>query len=121
MSRKFVLIIEDDPDQALLMIRTLTKAGIKVVTASSLLGAESVFDELQGMIELVILDACLNPRKEIDTYHLLSKMLAAGFTGPIVASSSNGALNEQLMNAGATHQAIKWDAPQLALQLLAAG
>ena len=117
---KLVLIIEDNPDQALLMLHSLTEAGIEVAMADNLTKAKMLLNELLENVSLIILDACLNPWKEVDTPPLIALAISAGFTGPIVASSSHEESNEQLVAAGATHQALKWDAPQLALQLLAA-
>lgn len=116
-----VLLIEDDNTHAFLMTSHLVKGGIEVELASNLFLAEKLFNELRVEIDLIILDACLNPRHEVDTEPLLSKMLGAGFKGPIIASSSHEPFNERLMAAGATHQAPKWHASKLALQLLETG
>ena len=112
---KKVLIVEDDYYDRLNMKNKL-EASFEVFEADNLSDAESTFFGNPD-IDLIIMDACV-PGHEPNSMRLVWKIKESGFKKPIIACSSIWQFSELLVQYGATHQAPKHKAAELAIELL---
>lgn len=114
-----LLLVEDYSGYDELFKISLEEAGIniEVLSAKTIEEADRLFNQYAKNIEIIIMDACV-PGKTPNTMNLIKEILKSGFTGPIVASSSNEEYNEVLVSAGATHSAEKDKAIKFTINLL---
>lgn len=102
---KHILIIEDD---TLLQETYADILGeeFTVHTAFTVKDAESLFLLHRNSLGAVVVDACV-PGNTPNTIPLVRYMRAAGFEGPIIATSGDPDFQEELMRAGCSHQSGK--------------
>jgi len=112
-----VLVVEDR-DGCFTMIKSKLKLNgpIEVLRAVTLKEAADFFQSNPD-IDLIIIDACVQSEFP-NTMPLVKKIITSGYIKPIIACSSVLFYREELINAGATHQANKFDAAEMALKLL---
>ena len=101
---KTILLVEDTIVFSEGMSKRLRKQGAVVLVASTLEIAEDFFSEYQKVLDLVVMDACVNSNK-VDTVPLIKRIVKSGHEMFIVAASSSSECNKVLMKAGATHNA----------------
>jgi len=115
--RVMVLIADDLPDVLAKWTRELAVYGVETVSASTLTELDSVFNMYRGQLAAVILDGCI-PGHELNTVPFIVRVRAEGFGKPIVASSSLLKYRQQMVRAGASHEAGKDRAAELVVNLL---
>ncbi|MBC7659569.1 MAG: PAS domain S-box protein [Chitinophagaceae bacterium] len=85
-----VLVVEDSPDNQLLLRVLLTRAGATVVMASD--GAEGVKKALSEEFDVVVMDVQM-PR--MDGYAAVMDLRAKGFTKPVIALTAHAMKEER--------------------------
>ena len=120
MSDKMILIAEDSDSHFYLMEAHIQKyyPDCVIHRAKTVAEAVELFSGYGAALHAIIVDACLNCMREVDTDVFIETVKRSGFAGPIVTASSHEPFNERLLAAGATHRSLKWDAAQLAVKLL---
>ena len=101
-----VLIIEDKEEWQEKYRRGLPSV-VEIVGATNLKDANVAIAQLATGIatfDAIVVDACLRG-DDPDTLHLVERLRAIGFTGPIIAGSNSEYYNSVLMHAGCTHEA----------------
>ena len=117
MPKKVILIVEDDNLYFKKSKNKLSEfSQIEILWAQTIDQAETIFNETSA-IDLIIMDACV-PGDEPTTEPLVKKIVATGYSNPIIACSSIPNYCKRLVYAGATHKADKYEAANLALKLL---
>ena len=59
--------------------------------------------------DIILMDACLEEKRKVDTVSLVRELVAAGHQGQqIIADSSSSDYNRQLVEAGCTNAIQKW-------------
>ncbi|MFA6397769.1 MAG: hypothetical protein WDK96_02910 [Candidatus Paceibacterota bacterium] len=114
-SKKLILIVEDKRDKWEMFFDVLKDAAELTFVPNEIL-AMDFFNNNYEKISLIGMDACLggdNPNTMSMTRKMRSK-----FDGPIVATSSSGKYNSELLLAGASHFIMKDDAPEFIKKLL---
>ena len=112
-----VLLADDLPEVIESWVNTRTEYHIPCLTASTLSGLNRGFDLYKDDISAIILDGCI-PGHEVNTIDFILMARRAGFTAPIVASSSLGSYRQMMVRAGCSHEAPKSEAPHLVAKLL---
>lgn len=108
-----VLIVEDFlPYYENIRIELGNRA--EVLWGQTLEEGEKIFENNPDL-DLIIMDACV-PGQIPNAMPLVKKIIATGFKNPIIACSSMFCM--ELLEAGATHEANKYDAAKLAIELL---
>ncbi|MDP1833436.1 MAG: response regulator [Candidatus Moranbacteria bacterium] len=110
-----VLVIEDH-DGYFRRINEELNGKVEVLRATTLEEGEDLFRRNTD-IDLIIMDACV-PGDRPNSMSLVRKIVQAGFTKPIIACSGLYEYREELLNAGATHDAKKNKVAELALEIL---
>jgi len=110
-----VLVVEDFDSYFKIIDRDL-KGKVQVLRAQTL---EEGWDLLQSHPDtaLIIMDACV-PGHEPNAAPVVRQLRHQGFTEPIIACSNEPDYRQDLMRAGATQEADKGGAAELALQIL---
>lgn len=111
-----VLIIEDDGIAILSICTNLENKDIEVLLARTLLEAANLFSANQD-VDIIVMDACLGSKLP-NTITLTETIVASGFEGHIIASSSKPLFSEDLVKAGATHVVEKNSVVKKILELL---
>ncbi|GEM_PF-3965788 len=114
-----ILIVEDTPLYQRGYQRELAEHTLIIAGTSAVARAE--FARMQHTIDIIILDgelASMDPER--DTVDMASDFRAAGFTGPMIAASSNPYIMNQLMEKNrCSHRASpKSDVQDLVNQIL---
>lgn len=107
-----VLMVEDSADihQAIREYISMWGDHILLLSALTLEEGCRLFREHREHLTLIILDACLTPRAlRIDTLSLLEEITASGFQGPVISSSSDRDLRQQMRAHGCTDATDKAD------------
>ena len=115
MSRPKVLIVEDDT-AALMRMEMKLHRHCELLTATTQDRATELFDDYQGQIDLIVMDACV-PGHTINTLDFVKK-IRVSYQGPIIASSSDEKLNELLTDAGCDSGCNKSDIVKMVLETL---
>lgn len=104
-ANKLILMVEDSADVHLCLREYLGIRYHHVVLLSALTLEEGVtlFRTHHQRLTFIILDGCLTPRgKDIDTLSLLVEIKASGFGGPIITSSSDRKMRDEMRAQGCT-------------------
>lgn len=112
---KKILVVEDH-DVYYYLIEQKLHGKAELLRGATLSEGRRLFHENPD-ISLVIMDACV-PGDEPNAMPLVAEIVESGFSKPIIASSSMPSYTRALARAGATHQAPKYEAADLALKLL---
>ncbi len=100
-----ILMVEDDADMHLVVREFLDLPDHRAELLSALTLDEGVkiFRANRKRLTLIILDACLTPyAHRIDTLSLIEEIMASGFQGPVISSSSDRGLRKQMCEHGCT-------------------
>jgi hypothetical protein len=116
-SAPLVLIADDLPEVIRDYEVSLAEYGVEVVKATTLDELYTVFDEYKHLIAAVILDGCI-PGHHVNTTWFVRNARRDGFVRPIIAASSLPEYRDEMVRAGCSHQAPKWDAVELVADLL---
>jgi len=107
--KRLVLMVEDNKN-----VHQLLEFGLRahqdkylLISAHTLESGQKLFRKYREHIHVVILDASLDPRCELDTIPLLEEIVASDFTGAIIASSSSRAHRQTMMRSGCTRDCEK--------------
>ena len=112
---KKVLVVEDYDDYYRLAEKGLA-GKVEIMRAETLSEGRKLFQENPD-VDLIIMDACV-PGDKPNSMPLVAEIIESGYDKPIIASSSMPFYTNKLVEAGATHEADKMEAPKLALGLL---
>lgn len=102
MKKPKILIVEDE-EYLIELLTAFLGEEVRVVSAKTLTEGERVFKE-NSDIELVVMDCCV-PGKTPNSMWLVQKIRKNGFTGPIIAKSSDPKNFQKLLDTGASHSA----------------
>ncbi|MCE9585812.1 hypothetical protein K8R04_00650 [Candidatus Uhrbacteria bacterium] len=100
-----ILMVEDDADVHLVVREFLGLPGHRAKLLSALTVEEGIkhFRAHREQISLIILDASLTRYvRRIDTLPILAEIKASGFPRPVISSSSDRELREQMCTLGCT-------------------
>lgn len=112
-----VLLVEDSPDNQMLITRHLTKAGCTVATAND--GEEGVTMASKGDYDVVLMDIQM---PKLDGHGATKRLRAQGYTKPIVALTAHAMQEEKQrgLKSGFTDFLTKPIQPHLLVEILAA-
>lgn len=85
-----ILIVDDSPDNRLVVCRTLARSGAKVETASN--GREGVEAALAGEFDIVLMDIQM---PEMDGFEATAELRRQGYTKPILALTAHAMKEER--------------------------
>ena len=114
---KRVLVVEDSDDDYRLISRRIVKRGLAQLIRARTLSEAIRFFSRDPEVNLIVMDACVNSDQP-NTMPLIKAFQTIGYAKPIIAASTSSLFRQQLVDAGATHQASKIDVPRMALNLL---
>src|SRR4051812_19001096 len=107
-----ILLVEDDESVRRAFVR-LCNARFEtkptILQAGTLEQGLELFTQNKTDLDMIIMDACVNNPRVVDSPDLIRSMRSAGFGGPIIANSSNAENNELLLAAGASRAFLKID------------
>lgn len=112
---KKVLIVEDNDLYYKIAEKGLA-GKVEIMRAKILSEGRKLFQKNPD-VDLIIMDACV-PGYRPNTMPLVEEIVGSGYDKPIIASSGEEFYRQKLIEAGATHEADKREAPKLALNLL---
>ncbi len=111
-----ILIVEDGESYQNRYARELADHA-NILAAYNIHDAERLFEENKGNISLIVMDACV-PGDSPTTLGL-TREFKKTFEMPMIAASSISDYRQDLLLAGCTHEASKYDVSKLVVQLLA--
>lgn len=101
-----VLIVEDDSSIQDVIYAGLTRLGsVEVLRAYTIETARKIL-AAHSDIAIITLDGCV-PGNELNTLPFIGEILASGFTGELIAASSDDAFRDEMMRAGCGRQSSK--------------
>lgn len=108
---KKILVVDDENFTARLLTRKFERT-VEVVWMENLASAREVFDARRGEFDAIVLDGNVEGAAG-DTLPLLEYFLAQGFSGEIIAFSSDPVTVAKMIMAGATFGLEKIDVMKL--------
>lgn len=112
-----ILILEREEMIQMLYSRSLQ--GHELLHANNLEEAETLFRANHQTIDVIVVNGCVeHADKELDTGPFIQKVIASGFKGPIVATSSNEGVRQDMLKAGCTHECEKHKLVNLLKQII---
>ncbi len=90
LSHHKILVVDDSPDNLMLVKRILTMTGAKVETASN--GREGIEKALKGDFNVVLMDLQM---PEMDGHEATQELRRRGYSGPIIALTAHGMKEER--------------------------
>lgn len=112
---KKVLVVEDN-DVYFMFIENVLKGKVEIMRAKILHEGYVLFRENPDF-DLIIMDACV-PGDNPNAMPLVEEIVKSGYDKPIIASSTVKDYRQELIDAGATHEANKREGAEMALKLL---
>src|SRR4051812_32291976 len=107
------LLVIDDSETFQDALADYLSRWIPSIRATTLRQAERLYYKNKASIKFICLDGCVNGQgKTFDSAPLARKIRKDGFSGPLIAISSDQEINAELMKAGCSHQVRKWQAPE---------
>lgn len=111
-SDKLILMVDDNADVHLCLREYLgiREHRVKLLSAHTLEQGVTLFRTHQRQLTFIILDGCLTPYgRDIDTLSLLEEIKASGYGGPVIASSSDRRMRDEMCMLGCTSAVEKGD------------
>lgn len=101
---KHVLVVEDDAAVAEALQELLRRSGLTASAAGTTDEAERIFRAIP--VDAVLLDGTLGAER-LNSVHLLKRIRAGGFKGPVIAISGHDEHNDVLCRNGANLGILK--------------
>lgn len=114
-----IVLAVDDRSSALSHHRSVLRGRgeITVITASTLEEAEWLYWQHRDELSAIILDGCV-PGDYVNTIPFILTLTQDNFAGILMAASGDPDYRDEMVRAGCTHQADKWEAAKEILTLL---
>jgi DNA-binding response OmpR family regulator len=112
-----VLIVDDDAAVRRSMVRYLNAFGIETIEAQTLNEGYLAFGTYSESLDMIIIDGCVDNPNHLDSLPLIATIRGL-YSKPILASSGNEDNLPQMLNAGASHSALKAEAASMVLKIL---
>lgn len=112
---KKVLVVEDR-DMDFCRIEEDLVGKVEIMRAENQSEAKKLFQNNPD-VDLIVMDFRV-PGEKLDTTFLVKEIVSSGYSKPIIASSLMYGNRQELIEAGATHEAEKSKVAKLALGLL---
>lgn len=115
-----ILVFEDDSRVTDRYQERLAGEPVEIICAQLPGEAMECYEEHKDTVDIIVMDACLADNKP-DTIPLVRHIRESGFTGHMIANSSEALFNHELIKAGCdlwVRYSNKYDVPDLLIELL---